>query len=536
MISNTIRYGTDVRQKLMSGVDQLADAVSVTLGPRGRNVCIEKSFGGPLVTKDGVSVAKEVDLEDPWENMGARMVREVASKTCEDAGDGTTTSIVLARSLYREGLKLVEAGYAPVFLKKGMDAAAYEVIDALYRHSLPVKTRENIENVAVISSNGDTKVGKVIADAVAMVGRDGVITIEDGHGMDTTIETVDGYRFDQGYASNHFVSEGSDEVTLENCRVLVTDLPVTNPRMLTDLLNEVVQTGQPLAIIAYEYGGEAIPFFLHNKKLGILNSVLVRSPGFGRQVSDLLEDVATFVGANFYQKALGMSLADVKLEDLGFVETIRVSAKQTLLTNGGGSVESISARVNSLKAQANRVGSEYDKDKIQSRISALNGGFCTVKVGAMTETELKEIKARMEDALGATKAAIEDGIVVGGGVALIRAASDVAESIDVEGSFSTEEERLGFRLVLKSCYEPFKAILRNSGDEPERYLVEIENSENLNVGFNAATSKVEDLIVSGVIDPTKVVLTALTNAVSVVGTMLTTEAAIRVKSKETPES
>jgi chaperonin GroEL len=531
---STVKYGREIRRKMLDGVNKLADAVQVTLGPKGRNVCIQKTFGSPLVTKDGVSVAKEIDLEDPWENMGARLVREVSSKTSDDAGDGTTTATVLARFLYAEGQRLVEAGIAPISLKRGMDKALAHVLDEVVGMSLPVKDRSHIENIATISANGDREVGRVISEAVAKVGKDGVVNIEDGKSTRTVLETTDGMRLDRGWLSNHYRT-GEVSTTLTNPLVFVTDQPISAMRPMLGLLNQLVELKKPVLWIAPDFGGEAVPLLLQNFLQGTLQSMPVKAPGFGAQQTELLKDIAALTGATFFTKELGMKFDEATLEHFGTAATVTVTDKHTTIVDGGGSEEVVDQRVSQIRAEIARTGSEYDRERLQDRLGKLLGGICVIKVGASTELELKEIKARMEDALFATKAAIEEGIVPGGGTALVRAGKHVQESLKELDQPSEEysefplnsDEKAGFNLVLKACNEPLQAIVRNAGGNPSRFLDKVLYEEDDFTGLDAQSMVVCNLLEAGVIDPVKVVRCALTNAVSVVGTLLTTEAAIR---------
>lgn len=546
----TTKFGTDARKSMLSGVNQLADAVAVTLGPKGRNVCIAKSFGPPLITKDGVSVAKEVELHDPWENMGALLVREAASKTSDDAGDGTTTSTVLARYIANEGNKLVEAGFAPVPLKRGMDKAVALLVDQIVGLSIPVKDQSQIENVATISANGDRAVGRIIAEAVAKVGKDGVVNIEEGRNTETVIETTDGMKLDRGWATaNLCMDEAASESILHDAFVLVTDIPVTAVRPFVPLLEAIMKDKKPLLIIAPDFGGEAIPTFVQNLKQGIFVAQLVKAPGFGSHQRDVLQDIATLTGATFFSKETGMLLNDeVTVAQLGRVGRARITAKDTILTDGGGEQADIDARIDMIKGEISRTGSEYDADKLRERLGKLLGGVCCVKVGASSETEMKELKARMEDALYATKASIDEGVVTGGGSALIRAAQNVRADVEdfVQGGVpdgyvpegredqipSGDEEWAGYRLVLRACEEPMRQILKNGGQSGPVYvekLKEIDNDDQ--IGLDANDWEFKNLLEAGILDPVKVVRSALVNAVSVASMMLTTEAMTR---KTTP--
>jgi len=537
----TIKFGRDIRRKMLTGVNKLADAVEVTLGPKGRNVCLQKQFGPPLITKDGVSVAKEIELEDPWENLGARLVREVSSKTSDDAGDGTTTATVLARFLYSEGQKLVEAGLAPVFLKRGMDKALEYIVQEVGMMSLPVKERQHIENVATLSANGDRSVGGIIAEAVAKVGKDGVINIEDGKSTRTLLETTEGMRLDRGWLSSNYRTDAeSNSCIVENVLVFVTDQPINAVRPMLNLLNALVETGRPVVWFAPDFGGEAVPLFMQNFIQGTLRSVPIKAPGFGVAQVEMLKDIAALTGATFFTKELGMKFEDATLEDFGSARSVVVTDKFTTIVDAGGPQEGVDARIRQIRGEISRAGSEYDRDKLQDRLGKLLGGICVIKVGAATELDLKEIKARMEDALFATKAAIEEGVVPGGGTALIRATLRVRDFLNNYTDYHAEDipplpenndEQTGFDLVLRACEQPLRTIVKNAGASGDRWVDYVRDAENDFTGLDAQTMKGCNLVEAGVLDPVKVVRCALTNAVSVVGTLLTTEAAIRRPAK-----
>ena len=537
----SIKFGTDARKKMLAGVNKLADAVVVTLGPKGRNVLLEKNFGSPTVTKDGVSVAKEIELSDPWENMGARLVREAASKTSEEAGDGTTTSIVLARYLFREGLKLVEAGFPPVHLKRGMDKAFALLESQILGASLPVKSQEDIAAVATLSANGDTEIGRVISDAVAKVGKDGVVLIEEGKTAVTTVETTDGMKLDKGWVSSSFCQdEEKQETVLHNPYLLVTDLSLSLVRAIVPLIEEVMNEGRSLFILAPDFSAETIATFAMNLQKQQFASCLVKAPGFGIQQSHILRDVAALTGATLVTKELGMSLDTITKEHLGQAGRICVTPRDTLITEGGGSEEAIEARIAELKAEIDCTGSEYDADKIRDRLGKLLGGVCVVRVGAHTETEMKELKARMEDALYATKSSIDEGVVAGGGTTLVHSALQIESLIDAAADGDDDARSVldgyslpdgttewgGFRLVLKACREPLRAICRNAGEPADLWVAKVEDAD-LNHGLDASSFEIRPLLEVGVIDPAKVVRSALCNAVSVAGTMLTTEVMLR---------
>lgn len=533
-----IQYGKDARKGMLRGVVKLADAVAVTLGPRGRNVCLEKKFGAPLVTKDGVSVAKEIDLDDPLEDMGARLVREVASKTSDDAGDGTTTSVVLASKLLVDGMKLVEAGLAPIGLKRGMDKAVELLVDQIIGISFPVRSQEQVENVATISANGDRVIGKIVADAVGRVGKDGVVNIEEGKNTETLVETTDGMKFDRGWASPYFCTDETQQQTvLENTYVLVTDRKIGAVRPLLPILEKLVQERRDLLILAADFEGECIPTFVQNLKQGSLRGICVKAPGFGDRQSEILHDIAVLTGATFISSQLGMAFENATVEDLGKVGYAKITQKDTLLTDGAGSQDLINERIDQIKAQIDRSGSEYDADKLRERMGRLLGGICVIKVGAHSELAMKELKARMEDALHATRVSVDEGVVPGGGLALLRAADRVRELVrgaeEGDGSNhplpSGDDERSGFNLVLEACDEPMRRIVQNAGKNGEIFVerVRIAGSSDEFTGVDASDLTLKNMLDAGIIDPTKVVRSALQNAVSVVGTLLTTECAIR---------
>lgn len=543
-------HGTDARKRMLAGVNKLADAVAVTLGPRGRNVCLEKHFGAPTITKDGVSVAKEIDLPDPWENIGAKLVKEVASKTSDDAGDGTTTATVLARHLFVDGNKLVEAGFAPVAMKRGMDKACALIVDQLIGLSLPVKDQAHIESVAAVSANGDREIGKLIAEAVAKVGKDGVVNIEEGRNDKTTIETTDGMRIDSGWVHPAFCTDqGGQESILHNAYVLVTDHEVSAIRPMLPLLEFIVQADRPLIIFAADFGGEAIPTFIQNLQKGQFVTQCVKAPGFGDNQRNVLEDIAVLTGAEFISKQKGMTLSaegGLSAEWLGNAGRIRVTSKNTTITDGAGTQEALDKRVAAIKAEVSRSGSEYDKDKLRERMGKLLGGVCVIKVGAATELGMKELKARMEDALYATKASIDEGVVPGGGIALIRAADSIRALVDgrTSGELSEEEmsqaelpegndETSGFNLVLRACEEPFRQIVKNGGKSGGVMLEKVRQQKDEMWGLDVTDFEFKHMVEAGILDPVKIVRNAISNAVSIASTMLTTEAATR---KPTPAS
>jgi len=534
------QFGSDARKKLLAGINKLADAVAVTLGPQGRNVGLEKPFGAPLITKDGVSVAKEIELSDPWENMGAGLVREAASKTSDDVGDGTTTATVLARYLCVEGLKLVEAGMAPVSLKRGMDKAFPLIDDLLLGYSSSVKTPEVIKHVATLSANGDAVIGGIIADAVAKVGKDGVVNIEEGKTASTVVETTDGMQIDRGWVNSEFCTSEGQESVLQDPFVLVTDMSLGTVRPLVPLLNALTADHANLVVFAPDFHGESIATFilnLHNKNL---LSCLVKAPGFGANQEAILQDISILTGATFITKQQGMNFEGISKEHLGRAGRIRVTAKNTTITDGAGTEEAVQARIRQIQAEMERTGSEYDNDRLRERVGKLLGGVCSIRIGAVSEVAMKELKARMEDALYATKASIEEGVVPGGGVSLLRAVDEVEmlletkapEGRDDEGVDLpvNDEEWAGFRLVLRACEEPLRVMVANAGASGDVWVDRIRNLSEFSHGLDVARMEVTDLIEAGIIDPVKVVRLALGNAVSIASTILTTEAVVREKS------
>lgn len=534
----SIKYGMEARQGMLRGVNQLADAVVVTMGPRGRNVCLEKAFGGPFITKDGVSVAKEVELLDPYENIGCRMLKEAASKTSEDAGDGTTTSTALARYMVVQGLKQVEASFSPVAFKRGMDKAVRLLIDALPSLSVGVSSPDDIESVATISANGDREIAKIIADAVARVGKDGVVNIEEGRSTHTIVETTDGMQFDRGWInSTYCTDEGAQESVLKNPYVLVTDHTVASIRPLLEILERLVAESASLVIIAPDFGGEAVPTFYANREK--LPCQLIKAPGFGMTQTETLQDIAVLTGATYITGSAGRNLSSLTFEDLGRLGSIRVTAKTTTLVDGAGDQEAVDERISQIKSQIQLSGSEYDKDKLRERMSKLMGGICVIRVGATSEVVMKEIKSRMEDALYATKASIDEGIVPGGGLAYLRVAQlvrclvdDYRSGIqDAQEILSPSElpqgvdEEVGFETVLRACEEPLRQIAQNAGLVGDLYVSKVLEASS-EIGLDASDLTLKDLFEARIVDPTKVVRVALTNSVSVAGTMLTTEAII----------
>jgi chaperonin GroEL len=521
MAAKQIVYSENSRQAILRGVNQLADAVKVTLGPKGRNVVLEKKFGGPTITKDGVTVAKEVELKDPLENMGAQMVREVASKTSDVAGDGTTTATVLAQCIFREGVKSVAAGANPMELKRGIERAVEAVVAEVKNYSIETKTNETIAQVGTISANGDATIGSTIAEAMKKVGKDGVITVEESKTMVTELETVEGMQFDRGYLSPYFVSDPERmECVLEDPYILIHEKKISNMKDLLPVLEQIARSGKPLLVIAEEVEGEALATLVVNKLRGTLNACAVKAPGFGDRRKAMLEDIAILTGGKAIFEETGIKLEGVKLEDLGKAKRITVDKDNTTIIDGGGKAKDIEGRIKQLRAQVEDTTSEYDREKLQERLAKLAGGVAVIKVGAATETEMKEKKARVEDALHATRAAVEEGIVPGGGVALLRAASVL------EGLKSDNDEKIGINIVRRACEEPVRQIVGNGGWEGAIVIEKIRANKDPNYGFNAATGGYEDLVKAGVIDPAKVTRSALQNAASISALMLTTEAMI----------
>jgi chaperonin GroEL len=520
MAAKQIVYSENSRQAILRGVNQLADAVKVTLGPKGRNVVLEKKFGGPNITKDGVTVAKEIELKDPLENMGAQMVREVASKTSDVAGDGTTTATILAQSIFREGVKAVAAGANPMALKRGIDKAVEIAVDEVKKLSKPV-SGEMIAQVGTISANSDATIGNTIADAMKKVGKDGVITVEESKTMITELDTVDGMQFDRGYLSPYFVTDAERmECVLEDPYILIHEKKVSNMKDLLPLLEQIARSGKPLLIIAEEVEGEALATLVVNKLRGTLNACAVKAPGFGDRRKAMLEDIAILTGGKAIMEETGIKLEGVRLDDLGKAKRITVDKDNTTIVDGNGSQKAIEGRIKQLRTQIDETTSDYDREKLQERLAKLAGGVAVIKVGAATETEMKEKKARVEDALHATRAAVEEGIVPGGGVALLRA------SKALHGAKADGDEQIGINIVRKACEDPLRQIVVNSGTEGAIVVEKIRENSNPNFGFNAQTDQYEDLVVSGVIDPTKVTRTALQNAASIASLMLTTEAMV----------
>ncbi len=519
-MAKQIVYADNSRQAILRGVNQLADAVKVTLGPKGRNVVLEKKFGGPTITKDGVTVAKEIELKDPLENMGAQMVREVASKTSDVAGDGTTTATILAQAIYREGVKAVTAGVNPMAMKRGIDKAVEMAVNEVKALSKPV-SGDMIAQVGTISANSDHTIGGIIADAMKKVGKDGVITVEESKTMVTELVTVEGMQFDRGYLSPYFVTDAERmEVVLEEPYVLIHEKKISSMKDILPLLEQVARAGKPLLIIAEEVEGEALATLVVNKLRGTLNACAVKAPGFGDRRKAMLEDIGILTAGKSIMEETGIKLEGVKLEDLGRAKRITIDKDNTTIVDGAGDPKAIEGRIKQLRAQIEETTSDYDREKLQERLAKLAGGVAIIRVGAATETEMKEKKARVEDALHATRAAVEEGIVPGGGVALLRACQALHGRV-LEG-----DEQIGLNIVRRACEEPLRQIVLNSGHEGAIVVEKVRSNENPNFGYNATTDQYEDLIVAGVIDPTKVTRTALENAASIASLMLTTEAMI----------
>ncbi len=522
MAAKDLIFSEEARAKVAKGLDKLADAVKVTLGPRGRNVVIEKKFGSPLITKDGVTVAKEIELEDRFENLGAQLVKEVASKTNDVAGDGTTTATVLAQAIFKEGLKSLAAGANAMSLKRGIDKAVNKVVETLKSMAREVQEKKEIAQVAAISANNDEEIGNLIADAMEKVGKDGVITVEEAKGLETTLEVVEGMQFDRGYLSPYFVTDPDKmECVLEEPYILIHEKKISNLRDMLPLLEEVARSGKPLLVIAEDVEGEALATLVVNKLRGTLMACAVKAPGFGERRKEMLKDIAILTGGQVVSEELGIKLENVRLQDLGRAKKVIVDKEHTTIVGGMGDPKQIEGRIKEIKVQIEKTTSEYDKEKLQERLAKLVGGVAVIKVGAATETEMKEKKARVEDALNATKAAVEEGIVPGGGVALLRC-QKALEDLKVDN----EDEQIGVNIVKKALESPVKQIADNAGIEGSIVVEEIKKNDDPNFGFNAATLEYGDMYKEGIIDPVKVVRCALQNAASVAGLMLTTECAI----------
>jgi len=528
-MAKEIFFSDKARNKLFTGVEKLADAVKVTMGPRGRNVLIQKSFGAPSITKDGVSVAREIELDDALENMGAQLVKEVASNTADEAGDGTTTATVLAYSIFKEGLKNITAGANPIEVKRGMDKAAGLIIEELKNISKEVKDKKEIAQVATISANSDSKIGDLIAEAMEKVGKDGVITVEEAKGINDELDVVEGMQFDRGYLSPYFVTN-SEKMTaeLENPLLLITDSKISSLKDLIPLLEQTQQTSRPLLIIAEDVEGEALTTLVLNRLKGVLNIAAVKAPGFGDRRKEMLKDIAILTGGTVITEELGLTLEKATLDQLGSAARVVIDKDNTTIVDGKGEASAVDARVNEIKIQLENTTSEYDKEKLQERLAKLSGGVAVIKVGAATETEMKEKKDRVDDALSATKAAVEEGIVIGGGAALVKAAGKI--NLNLEG-----DEQVGAEIILRAIKAPIKQIADNAGFDAGVVAHNVSNTENANDGFNAATGEYVDMFEAGIIDPLKVERVALQNAVSVASLLLTTEATVSdIKEAPTP--
>ena len=528
MAAKDVRFGDGVRNKMMVGVNVLANAVKVTLGPKGRNVVLERSFGAPTITKDGVSVAKEIELKDKFENMGAQMVKEVASKTSDVAGDGTTTATVLAQAICNEGFKYVAAGMNPMDLKRGIDKAVIAVVEELKKISKPCTTSKEIAQVGAISANADDSIGKTIAEAMDKVGKEGVITVEDGKGLENELDLVEGMQFDRGYISPYFINNPEKQVAiLDDPYILLHDKKISNIRDLLPVLEQVAKAGKQLLIIAEDVDGEALATLVVNNIRGILKTTAVKAPGFGDRRKAMLEDIAILTGGTVIAEELGLKLENATLKDLGRAKRVEVGKEDTTLIDGAGEKASIEARVKNIRKQVEDATSDYDKEKLQERVAKLAGGVALIKVGAATEVEMKEKKARVEDALHATRAAVEEGIVAGGGVAYLRARANLSKTLKGDNS----DQDAGIKIVLRALEEPLRQIVANAGDEPSVVVNKIVEGKG-NYGFNAQTSQYGDLVEMGVVDPTKVTRFALQNAASVASLLLTTEAMIAESPKD----
>jgi len=526
-MSKMIAFDQEAREAIRRGVSKLARAVRVTLGPKGRNVILQKSFGSPTVTKDGVTVAKEIDLEDVYENMGARMVREVASKTSDVAGDGTTTATILSEAIFNEGLKAVVAGVNPVQMKQGIEKAVSDIVEKLRGMSIKVKTKDDMANVGCIAANNDREIGTILAEAMEKVGKDGVITVDEGKGLQTETEWVEGMQFDRGYLSPYFVTDPNTmQAVIEDAYVLVFEKKLTNIKDLVPLLEKVVQAGKPLLIVAEDVEGEALATLVVNRLRGTFNCVAVKAPGYGDRRKAMLEDIAILTGGKPIFEALGIKLESLTLADLGRAKKVIVDKDNTTIIEGAGKSADIKGRIDQLRREIENTSSDYDREKLEERLAKLAGGVAKVNVGAATESEMKEKKARVEDALHATRAAVEEGILPGGGVALLRAASQLSASDDL-----SQDEKTGYNIVLRACRHPLMMIAENAGQDGGIVCEKVAHEKG-NSGYNALTDTYEDLVKAGVIDPTKVTRTALANAASVATLLLTSDALIAEKPKE----
>ena len=527
MATKEVRFSDDARQRMFKGVNVLANAVKATLGPKGRNAVLEKSYGAPTITKDGVSVAKEIELKDKFENMGAQMLKEVASHTSDEAGDGTTTATVLAQAIIREGLKAIASGRNPMDIKRGIDKAVRVTIDELRRLAKPCKDSKGIAQVGTISANSDESIGKTIADAMAKVGKEGVITVEEGQGLENELEVVDGMQFDRGYLSPYFINQPqSQTVEFEKPVILLTDKKISNIREMLPLLEAVAKAGRPLIVVAEDVEGEALATLVVNNIRGILKVAAVKSPGFGDRRKAMLQDIAVLTGGSVISDELGLSLEKVTLNELGEAKKVVVTKENLTIIDGSGKSADIKARIESIRRQIEEANSDYDKEKLQERVAKLSGGVALIKVGAATEIEMKEKKARVEDALHATRAAIEEGVVPGGGVALIRALKALDK---LEGA--NDDQTVGIRILARSIEEPFRNIVENAGEDPAVILNQVKTAKGA-YGYNAATGEFADMLEAGILDPTKVTRLALQNAASVAGLLLTTEVMVAEAAKD----
>ncbi|MDD6055795.1 MAG: chaperonin GroEL [Helicobacteraceae bacterium] len=528
MANKEINFSDNARNKLFEGVKQLSDAVKVTMGPRGRNVLLQKSFGAPSITKDGVSVAKEIELSDPIANMGAQLVKEVASKTADAAGDGTTTATVLAYSIFKEGLRNITAGANPIEVKRGMDKAAEAITEELKKISRPVSGKKEIAQVATISANSDAKVGELIAEAMEKVGKDGVITVEEAKGINDELSVVEGMQFDRGYLSPYFVTNSDKmETELENPYILLTDKKITTMKDILPLLESTMKSGKPLLIIAEDIEGEALTTLVVNKLRGVLNIAAVKAPGFGDRRKEMLKDIATLTGGEVISEELGKTLENASIEDLGQASRVVIDKDNTTIVDGKGCKDAVSARVGQIKTQIESTTSDYDKEKLQERLAKLSGGVAVIKVGAASEVEMKEKKDRVDDALSATKAAVEEGIIIGGGAALVRASAKVNLSL-------SGDEKIGYEIIKRAIKAPIKQIAANAGFDDGVVVNNVENDNNANNGFDASSGKYVDMFEAGIIDPLKVARIALQNAVSVSSLLLTTEATVHEIKEDKP--
>jgi chaperonin GroEL len=528
MAAKELEFNTEARARLKRGVDKLAEAVRVTLGPRGRNVVLDRKFGSPTVTKDGVTVAKEIELDDAIENMGAQMVKEVATKTSDLAGDGTTTATVLAQAIFREGLKNVTAGANPMSIKRGIEQAVEQVVAELKAMSTETKGKKEIAQVGAISANNDAEIGDLIADAMEKVGKDGVITVEEAKGLETTLETVEGMQFDRGYLSPYFVTDPERmEAVLEDAMILIHDKKVSSMKDLLPVLEKVAQMGRPLVIIAEDVEGEALATLVVNKLRGTLKVCAVKAPGFGDRRKAMLQDVAVLTGGNVISEEVGFKLENTVVGDLGQAKRVVIDKDNTTIVDGAGDEQKIKGRIDEIRVAIDKSTSDYDSEKLQERLAKLAGGVAVINVGAATETEMKEKKARVEDALHATRAAVEEGIVPGGGVALLRAKTRMADF-----KAKTAEEQIGVEILLRALEEPIRQIANNAGQEGSIVVAKVRESDQDNFGYNAQTDEFEDLVEAGVIDPTKVTRTALQNAASIAGLLLTTECVVVERAEE----